>query len=479
MIIVGAGLSGVGMAARYGEKFPEKRYAILEARGAIGGTWDLFRYPGVRSDSDMHTLGYDFKPWTGAKAIADGASILRYIRECAHERGIDRFIRYHHRVRAARWSSQKARWTLTIDHKDSATPTIMSCNFLALCAGYYNYQQGHTPEFSGRGQFTGPIIHPQHWPDNIDYRDKHIVVIGSGATAITLVPELARHAAHVTMVQRSPSYVTPLASTDLIANILRKILPEKLAYKITRWKNITRYKLLYAWTRAHPDKARKTLLGIIRKRLGPDYDIERHFTPAYNPWDQRLCIAADGDIFDALKAGRASIVTDHIDRFTKTGIALKSGQHLDADMIITATGLDVVMLGGCSFCVDGTDIHLPDSFGYKGMMFSGVPNLVSVFGYTNASWTLRADLVAQYVCRLSQHMDQTGMRQVMACPPADMVPAPWFDFQPGYIQRALQTMPKQGDRDPWRNRQDYPHDKKALTRAAIDDDYLQFTNPAL
>jgi len=427
----------------------------------------------------MHTLGYNFKPWTNAKAIADGPSILDYVREAAGEHNVNKHIQFNRRVIAANWSTSEARWTLTIQHTDTEKVSHKTCNFLSVCAGYYNYKQGHTPDFIGRDAFSGKIIHPQFWPNNLDYADKRVVVIGSGATAVTLIPELAKKARAVTMLQRTPTYMAALPDHDIIANFLRIILPDKTAYKITRWKNIAIQQFFYRRARANPKRTKKNLLKIARKRLGPDYDIDTHLTPDYDPWDQRLCLVPNGDLFDTIKAGKASIVTDHVDHFTSTGITLKSGNTLDADIIITATGLEVVVMGEMEVKVDGKIIHAPDTFGYKGLMFSGIPNLVSVFGYTNASWTLRADLISDYVCRLVNHLEESGYQQAVPHPPKGMKANDWLEFQPGYIKRVLHKMPKQGDRDPWRNKQDYNLDKKALGEAPIDDGHIEFSNPKI
>lgn len=482
VVIVGAGLSGIGAAYHLQDECPGKRYVILESRGAMGGTWDLFRYPGIRSDSDMHTLGYNFKPWREAKAIADGPSILRYVKETAAENGIDRHIRFHHQLRKASWSSSNAAWTIEVRRVDTDEIIRMRCNFILMCAGYYRYEQGYTPDFAGRDRFRGDIIHPQNWPEDLDYRDKTVIVIGSGATAMTLIPELAKDAAHVVMVQRSPTYVISRPDRDVIANFLRRILPVRQAYAITRWKNIRLQQLLYRRTRTDPERVRNWLLKYVRKELGPDYDVEKHFTPQYNPWDQRLCLIPNSDLFHAIRSGKASIVTDHIATFTEKGLMLRSGEELEADIIITATGLNLALLGGAGFEVDGRPVEFSKTFSYKGMMYSDVPNLVTTFGYINASWTLHADLIAEFACRLINHIDETGRRQ---CTPrlreedADMQALPWIgEFSSGYIQRKLHLFPKQGDRQPWINTQSYYEDKKLIRRAPIEDGVLSFTNPA-
>ena len=481
VVIVGAGLSGIGAAVHLQDKCPGKTYVILEGRDSIGGTWDLFRYPGIRSDSDMHTLGYSFKPWREAKAIADGPSILKYVKDAAAEHGIDKHIRYRHMVKKATWSSSDAAWTIEARCDGTDEVVAIRCNMLLVCAGYYSYDAGYIPVFMGRDRFKGDIIHPQEWPEDLDYHGKKIVVIGSGATAVTLIPALAEEAGHVVMLQRSPSYVVSLPEKDKIANFLRMLLPDKVAYAITRWKNIRFQLLVYRRTRTKPDKIKRMMLNLVRKELGPDYDIEKHFTPNYNPWDQRLCLVPDSDLFNAINSGKASVVTDHIDTFTEKGILLKSGEELEADIIITATGLDLVVLGGMEFIIDGKPVNFPDTFSYKGLMYSDVPNLISTFGYINASWTLHADLIADYACRLINHMHANGYRQCtpqVSAEDKDMQTLPWISaFSSGYIQRLMHLFPKQGDREPWINTQNYKVDKKLLRRGPIDDGVLLFSNP--
>ncbi len=482
VLIVGAGLSGVGAAVHLHRACPDKRYVILEGRPAMGGTWDLFRYPGVRSDSDMHTLGYSFKPWREAKAIADGSSILDYVKATAAEYGVDEHIRYEHRATAAAWSSEDAAWTVQTLRADTGESVRFTCNFLLMCAGYYSYRQGHTPEFEGLERFKGTIVHPQQWPDDLDYRGKRVVVIGSGATAMTLVPAMARDAGHIIMLQRSPTYVVSRPDTDVIANALRRVLPDRWAYAVTRWKNVALQQLLYRRTRTHPAQVKRKLLDMVRKELGPDYDVATHFTPRYNPWDQRLCLVPNSDLFEAIRSGKASIVTDHIARFTETGITLASGRELDADIIVTATGLNLVVLGEMRFTVDGAPVDFAQTWTYKGMMYSGVPNLISTFGYINASWTLRADLTAEYACRLINHMDESGVRQVtprLRDTDRDMPPRPWIDqFSSGYMQRVMHRFPKQGDREPWINPQNYSRDKKMIRLGPLEDGALVFGNRA-
>jgi len=486
VVIVGAGLSGIGAAYHLQRDCPGKSYAILESRDAIGGTWDLHRYPGIRSDSDMHTLGYGFKPWVADQAIADGPSILEYVNETADENEIREHILFGRKVESASWSSGDATWTLTIGRSDTGEAMEgarekISCRFLLMCSGYYSYESPHRPHFEGKDDFEGVIFHPQLWPEELDYRGKRVVVIGSGATAMTLVPAMADDVEHIVMLQRSPTYVISRPDVDVFANILRKILPEKLAYRITRFKNAELQRRLYEKTRRSPEKVKAFLLGDARKRLRSDYDFEKHFTPHYDPWDQRLCLIPNADLFEAINSGKASVVTDHIERLTKKGIRLASGEDLEADIIISATGLEMKLLGGVRFSVDGKPIHFPDTLTYKGMMYSDVPNLIQTFGYINASWTLRADLTAEYTCRLLNRMDELGARQ---CTPRlrdedrDMPRRPWIeDFSAGYMQRAMALFPKQGDRGPWLNTQSYAEDKKMIRGAPIEDDVLVFEGP--
>jgi monooxygenase len=476
VLIVGAGLSGIGAAWHLQGKCPGKSYAILEAREASGGTWDLFRYPGVRSDSDMYTLGYSFRPWKEAKAIADGPSILTYIREVASDHGIDKRIRYGHKVIAAAWSTPDASWTVEVETGPDRVPRRFTCSFLWMCSGYYDYEAGYLPEFAGMDRFKGRIVHPQKWTDDIDYAGKRVVVIGSGATAVTLVPAMATMAEHVTMLQRSPTYMVARPSQDQLANKLRRRLPIKLAYWATRWRNVLLGMYFYQMCKRKPDKVKSLLLGGVRQMLGPDYDIDTHFTPRYNPWDQRLCLVPDADFFRAIRRGKVSLVTDHIESFTETGLKLKSGVELAADLIVTATGLVLVPLGKAKLSVDGRAVDPAKTFIYKGMMYSDVPNLASVFGYTNASWTLKADLVCEYVCRLINHMDRGGYRQ---CTPRNVDPTlaeePWVDFSSGYIQRALARQPKQGSKRPWKLYQNYALDLLSLRFGSVRDNAMVFT----
>ncbi|UTW55697.1 NAD(P)/FAD-dependent oxidoreductase [Kordiimonas sp. SCSIO 12610] len=475
VLIVGAGLSGIGAACHLQRRCPEKSYLILEGRETKGGTWDLFRYPGIRSDSDMYTLGYAFKPWTEQKAIADGPSILKYINETAREYDVDKNIRYGHKVVKASWSSSDARWTVDAERTDTGETVQFLCRFFFVCAGYYDYEGGHDPVFEGREDFKGQIAHPQKWTEDIDYDDKNVVIIGSGATAVTLVPSMADKAKHVTMLQRSPTYIVSRPAEDKLANTLRKFLPAMWAYGIIRWRNVLMQQFVFRRARSAPQKVKEFLLGMVREELGPDYDIDKHFTPKYNPWEERLCLVPDSDLFEAIKNGTASVVTDHIDRFVEDGILLKSGEKLDADLIVTATGLKIKAIGGLSIEVDGKAVSMGDTLNYKGLMFSSVPNFASVFGYTNASWTLKADLCCEYVCRLLKHMDKIG---VDYCVPVqddpDMGIEPGLDFSSGYIQRALDDIPKQGSKKPWRLNQNYPLDLVTLRHKKIDDGFLAF-----
>ena len=473
VLIVGAGLSGIGAAYHLQTRCPGKRYAILEGRDTLGGTWDLFRYPGIRSDSDMYTLGYSFRPWTNAKAIADGPSILAYVRQTAEDYGIDKHIRYNHRVAAARWSTKDSRWSVqvTVDGE----PQTLTASFLFVCAGYYEYDEGYTPEFPGRDRFVGQIVHPQKWTPDIDYAGKRVVVIGSGATAVTLVPELAKKAAHVTMLQRSPTYVVSAPETDKIANWLRAHLPGDLAYASTRWKNVALSMGIYAYCRRFPAHARKFLIGQVSHRTRGKVDVEKHFTPKYNPWDQRLCLVPDSDLFKTLRDGGASVVTDTIDTFTEHGIKLTSGEELPADLVVTATGLKLKFLGGMKLAVDGHDVLPKDTMAYKGIMFSGVPNLAIAIGYTNASWTLKCDLTSDYVCRLLNHMDAHGYTQ--CCPRRDptMAEEPLLDFTSGYVRRSIEHFPRAGTAAPWKLYQNYVLDRLTLRHAPLEDKSLEFS----
>ena len=475
MLIVGAGLSGVGAACHLQDECPGKTYAILEARGAMGGTWDLFRYPGIRSDSDMYTLGYRFRPWPSAKSIADGPSILSYIKDTAREHRVDEKVRYHRRVVRAEWSTPDAQWTVEIEHTDTGETSRITCGFLFMCCGYYRYDEGYSPTFPGADRFTGRMVHPQHWPDHLDYAGKRVVVIGSGATAVTLVPSMAETAAHVTMLQRSPTYVVSLPAEDPLAKRLRSVLPPKVAYPIVRWKNVLRTMLSFQLSRRRPAMMKAVLRKGLVKALPADFDIDTHFNPRYNPWDQRLCLVPDGDLFKSLGSGKASIVTDQIETITETGIRLASGEELEADIIVTATGLQMLLLGGLSVAVDGAEVKLSETVGYKGMMFSGVPNLAAAAGYTNASWTLKCDLTCEYVCRMLNYMDDEGYRTVMPKWADPSLPTvPFIDLTSGYVQRSIDQFPRQGPKAPWRLYQNYIRDVLLLRHGKLVDNALEF-----
>ena len=475
VLVVGAGLSGISAGCHLQASCPNRTYAILEGRSSIGGTWDLFRYPGIRSDSDMYTLGYSFRPWKSPKAIAAGGDILEYIRETAKEYGVDRHIRFGHRVERASWSSKDARWTVEVKRGDSDQRVCFTCNFLHMCSGYYRYEEGYTPDFPGTDRFEGRIAHPQKWTDDIDYKDKRVVVIGSGATAVTLVPELAKQAAHVTMLQRSPTYMLTLPDEDRIANWLRRHLPDMPAYHIARWKNVLLAMLFVTLSKRRPERMKRSLLKAVRRQLGSGYDVDTHFTPTYNPWDQRVCFVRNGDLFKAIRDGRASVVTDHIATFTERGLKLKSGRELESDLVVTATGLDLLVLGGMQIVVDGRAVDLSETVAYKGMMFSGVPNLALSIGYTNASWTLKCDLTCEYVCRLLNHMEKNRYAR---CTPTLADPSikrePAFDFTSGYILRSIHKFPKQGSKRPWRLYQNYLLDILTLRHGSVDDGSMEF-----
>jgi cation diffusion facilitator CzcD-associated flavoprotein CzcO len=477
VLIIGAGLSGIGAGCHLVKDSPGKTFAIFEGRARSGGTWDLFQYPGIRSDSDMFTLGYNFKPWTEAKAIADGPSILSYIRETAREHGVEQRIRYEHKVVRADWSSGDARWTVTAQVGGDPENTVrLTCDFLFGCTGYYRYDEGYTPSFPGTERFRGEIVHPQHWPEGFDYSGKRVVVIGSGATAVTLVPSMAERAAHVTMLQRSPSYVLSLPAKDPIADVLRKILPARAAYPIVRWKNVGMSSLLFQGSRRAPRVVKKIIRSQVERQLPDGYDVDTHFRPTYDPWDQRVCLVPNGDLFRAIRNGGASVVTDKIDTFTENGIRLASGQELEADVIVTATGLNLLVLGGLEISLDGRAVDLSQTVGYKGMMFSGVPNLAIVLGYTNASWTLKGDLVAEYVCRLINHMDAEGYRVVTPLAPApDARTEPFIDLQSGYVLRSIDRLPKQGPHAPWRLHQNYARDIVMMRRGSLQDEGIAFS----
>ena len=474
VLIVGAGLSGIGAACHLQTDAPGTSYAIVEARGASGGTWDLFRFPGVRSDSDMFTLGYPFRPWTQPQAIVGGQEILRYVRETAAAYGVDQHITYHSRVVQAEWSSQDARWMVTVEQTETGERSERTCGFLYLCAGYYRYDQGYTPTWPGRETFTGQVVHPQEWPEDLDVAGRRIIVIGSGATAVTLVPALARSAARVTMLQRSPSFVLSLPGSDPVADLLRKVLPERRAYAAVRWKNARIATAIYNLCRKYPERARKVLRQGALKRLPAGFDLDKHFSPAYEPWDQRMCMVPDGDFFRAIRSGKADIVTDHIEAFTPAGLRLRSGAELKADVIVTATGLNLLPLGGIELTVDGEQVQVPERVAYKGMMLDNVPNMAFAIGYTNASWTLKVDLVSAYVSRMLHFMAAKGYASVTPRLPAEGIEmSPLIDMSSGYFERARHLLPRQGDQAPWRLRQHYFKDA-ALFRGPIEAKELEF-----
>ena len=476
VLIVGAGLSGIGAACRLRQRLPGKTFAILESRSVSGGTWDLFRYPGIRSDSDMFTLSYPFRPWRGTQAIVDGASILDYVRETAREHGIDDAIRYHRRVVTAEWSSDDARWTVTVEHTDTGETSQLTCGFLFTCTGYYRYDEGYAPELDGVDRFRGEVVHPQFWPEDADYSGKRVVVIGSGATAVTLIPALAERAAHVTMLQRSPSYIISLPASDPLAGLVERVLPPNVAYRFTRWKNVLLTLAIFGFSRRRPNGMKRLLRRQLERKLPPGFDIDTHFTPRYDPWDQRMCIVPDGDLFEAISDGRVSVATDVIDTLTETGIALASGAQLEADLIVTATGLKMVPFGGIDLSVDGSPVDLGSALVFRGMQLGGVPNMAFAFGYTNQSWTLGADLTCEQVCKLLAHMDRRG---ATVCTPRNHDPAvtavPFADLTSSYVLRSIDAFPKQGSRDPWRREQNYARNLLELWRAPVEDPALEFS----
>jgi len=476
VLIVGAGISGIGAACHLQKKSPDRSFAILEGRAAIGGTWDLFRYPGIRSDSDMYTLGYSFKPWKEAKAIADGPSILNYLNETIDEHRLRDKIQFNRKVSRANWSTKEARWTLEIAVEGKDEPETLTCNYLSMCSGYYNYEHGYLPDFKGMAEFSGKIVHPQHWPEDLDYAGKKVVVIGSGATAVTLIPSMAEKTAHITMLQRSPTYIVSRPGEDGLANWLRKWLPNYFAYKVARTKNVLMTMLVYKLARKNPKSFKARLLKMVKEELGPGFNIEKDYTPSYDPWDQRICAVPDSDLFKVIKDGSASVVTDHIDRFTKDGILLKSGKQLEADIIVPATGLSLQTLGGMTLVIDGKQLDLGKTTNYKGMTLSGVPNFAWTVGYTNASWTLKADLTADYVCRLLNHMEKNGFKICIPHFEGDLLgQEPLLNLKSGYITRALDDLPKQGTRPPWRNHQNYISDLMHLKFGRVNDGVMTFT----
>ena len=479
VLIVGAGISGIGAAYYLQSNRPSTSYAIVEARAALGGTWDLFRYPGIRSDSDLPTFGYAFKPWRSPKAIAGAQGILDYLRETASENGIDRKIRYHHKVVGAHWSTDEARWLVQLERTDTGERLALRCKWLFCAGGYYRYDQGFRPQFQGEDQFRGQIIHPQHWPEDLDYSGKRVVVIGSGATAVTLIPSLARKAAHVTMLQRTPTYILSIPSEDGIAKLLLKTLPADTAHELIRRKNVAGQRFLFNACRRYPRAARRFIRYVTAKQLPKDFAVDEHFNPPYDPWDQRLCIVPDGDLFKTIRKGQASVVTDQVERFTENGVLLKSGRELEADIVVTATGLNIQLFGGVQLEVDGKPVKLNEKLAFKGMMLSDVPNFAFAIGYTNASWTLKVGLLCEHLCRLLDHMDKQG-HDICRPRPVDpnMPTRPLLDFGAGYVQRALSTLPRQGEAAPWVMSMDYYLDVKLLRHAAVTDENLEFSSPA-
>lgn len=480
VLIIGAGLSGIGLAYYLQRDQPGKTFALLESRATSGGTWDLFRYPGIRSDSDLHTFGYEFKPWVNDKSIADGADILAYLRETARENGIESKIRYQHKVVRADWSTPEARWTVEIERTDTGARHTMTCKWLFSCAGYYRYDEGFTPRFEGIERFAGQVIHPQHWPENLDYRGKRVVVIGSGATAVTLIPAMAKEAGHVTMLQRTPTYVMSLPSKDPIALLLRKLFSEERAYALTRRKNIALQRGIWRFCQKYPRAARRIIRFANARALPAGYPVDTHFNPPYNPWEQRLCAVPDGDLFKTIKQGKASVVTDHIDTFTEGGIQLKSGQHLQADIIVTATGLNLQLFGGIALAVDGQDVDLSTKVAFKGMMLSDLPNFGLIVGYTNSSWTLKVGLLSEHFCRVLAHMDRHGYAVCRpTLPTPDMATRPLLDFGAGYVQRAMKWLPRQGTTGPWVMAMDVQHDAEVLRQGPVEDPCLRFERAAI
>jgi cation diffusion facilitator CzcD-associated flavoprotein CzcO len=474
VLIVGAGLSGIGAAWHLQTKLPNKSFAILEGREAMGGTWDLFRYPGIRSDSDMYTLGYSFRPWREAKAIADGPSILSYIRDTACEAGIDGRIRYRHHVKRASWSSEQALWTVEAERTDSGETAVFTCNWLHMCSGYFNYAEAHVPQFPGREEFEGEVVLPQFWREDLDHRGKQVVVIGSGATAVTIVPEVAKGAAHVVMLQRSPTYMLSHPSVDKVADLLRKALPDKAAHGIIRWKNVLLQMLFFKLARSRPGAVGKRLVKEVAKLLPPGYDVAAHFNPRYKPWDQRICLVPDADMFQAISSGRASVVTANIARFTRSGILLDTGEELPAEIVVMATGLKIQLLSDIVFEVDGERRDFAGALSYRAMMFSDAPNLSYTFGYTNASWTLKADLTAEYLCRLLRHMDDKGYHIAVPRRGPGVEEVPFLDFTSGYVERARDILPKQGSKAPWKVHQNYALDIATLRYGGLEDGVMEF-----
>ena len=475
VLIVGAGISGIGAARHLQKKCPDKTWRIVEARERLGGTWDLFRYPGIRSDSDMNTLGYAFKPWTANKAIADGSTILRYLAEAANETGVAQNILYQHAVRSAHWSSEHAYWTVEVSFQDAPTLVQFKARFLYLCCGYYSYKQGHQPTFKGQEEFKGQLIYPQFWPQDLSYQDKRVVVIGSGATAITLVPELAKTAAHVTMLQRSPTYVISLAERDALSLWLARFLPQTVAYAVTRWKNVLLGSIFFQLSRRKPEMIKSLITWMATKQLGAKVDVKKHFTPSYKPWDQRMCVIPNGDLFKTLRKGKASVVTETIECFTHKGLQLTNGEELSADSVVCATGLTLNFLGDMVFTVDQKPVDFSKAIIYQGMMLSDLPNAIVAIGYTNLSWTLKADLTSQYACRLIKYMDRHGYTTAMAKGDPQVKPQNFMPFNSGYVQRASEYLPKQGDRKPWQVAPYYWLDIAVLRWGRLDDGVMTFS----
>ncbi|WNV73630.1 NAD(P)/FAD-dependent oxidoreductase [Geodermatophilus sp. DSM 44513] len=479
VLVVGAGISGIGAGRYLTTEPPQKSFAILEARTASGGTWDLFRYPGIRSDSDLHTFGYEFKPWRDEQSIADAPRILAYLRETITENGLDERIRYSHRVLSAAWSTPEARWLVDVERTDTGQRLQLSAGWLFCAGGYYRYDEGFTPVFPGRERFGGPVVHPQAWPEDLQYAGRRVLVIGSGATAVTLVPALAETAAHVTMLQRTPSYVMPVPRTDVLAQKLTALFGEERGFALTRRKNIARGTGIWRFCQKHPRAARKLIRWVTSKQLPAGYPVDVHFNPPYDPWDQRLCAVPDGDLFRAIRNGTAEVVTDRIETFTETGVRLVSGRELEADLVVTATGLNVQAIGGIALTVDGQPVHLPDTVAYKGMMLSGVPNLVLAIGYTNSSWTLKIGLLCEHFCRLLAHLDAHGQDVAVPRPSdPDMPTRPLLDFAAGYVQRAVDQLPRQGDRVPWLTSTSYATDVELLRAGSVTDPELHLSRAA-
>lgn len=476
VLIIGAGISGIGAGYYLKNKCPNRSFRILESRDELGGTWDLFKYPGIRSDSDMTTMGFRFKPWTGKKLVAGGDAILSYLNEVVDENGFRDKIQYNSHVTNATWKSSDSKWKITYQNKIDGSEGIITCNLIYFCVGYYDYENGHEPDFNGKETFKGSIVHPQHWPDDLDYKDKNVIVIGSGATAVTLIPSMANETKHITMLQRSPTYYMVRPNIDPLGAFFRKFMGKTVSYFVMRWKNIQLQSWFFKRARKNPSQIKQFLIGVVKEKLNPSFDIEKHFTPSYNPWEQRLCLVPDGDLFDAINEGKASVVTDHIDQFTEDSVVLKSGNELPADIIITATGLKLKICSDIIITVDDEVIDLSQSLTYKGMMVSNVPNVVWTFGYTNASWTLRADLTAEYTCKILNYMDMNNYRVATPVPngPVNSDGA-WLDFNSGYVTRSLDILPIQGDRDPWRNTQNYTKDVIDLRYGKVSDDELEFS----